>query len=166
MPKQTVRCAMKREHLIKQAYKSFSIFRKPDRCVLHDNSCLECRDHEKILKKTTRETLSPEIIGPVGYSPLPNMNPAAMAYFLQKLIELAVMKSNDWDGDPFLVRFINLVLEGPNNEQFSLLNKEQKKLILQTLDYLKSEYAEIIEYECWDEDLDEAIGNWRDDDSF
>jgi hypothetical protein len=146
--------------LIENAYISLSVFEKPIRCTIHDDDCLDCRDHENTLKKATRETLSIDDIGTVGWSPVPNMNPEAMSYFLPRLIELAVTEVNDSDGDPYMVRFINTVLEGPNVKQYSLLHEKHKKIVLQTLLYLRDHFFEIVKNESWDQELEIAISKW------
>ncbi len=150
-----------RKNLIESAYNVFRVFEKPIRCTIHDDDCPECGDHEKTLKKATRETLSMDDMGTVAWSPVPNMNAEAMSYFLPRLIELAVAKAIDLDGDPYMMRFINTLLDGPNGEQYSLLGEEHKNVILQTLLYLRGHYDKTIKEAIWDRELDMAINKWR-----
>ncbi len=60
-------------------------------------------------------------VGTIAWGPVPNMNAPAMSYFLPRLIELAVTKAIDRDGEPYMMRFINTVLDGPDGERFRLL---------------------------------------------
>lgn len=152
---------MDRKKLIESAYDVFGVFKKPLRCTIHDDDCPDCRDHEKTLKAVTRETLSTEDVGSVAWSPIPNMNAYAMAYFLPRLIELAVAKTIDPDGDPYMMRFINMVLSGPDGKRFRLLGEEHKYSIFQTLLFFKVHYLKIIEEDCWDRELDMAINRWK-----
>lgn len=89
------------------------------------------------------------------------MNAYAMAYFLPRLIELAVAKTIDPDGDPYMMRFINMVLSGPDGKRFRLLGEEHKYSIFQTLLFFKVHYLKIIEEDCWDRELDMAINRWK-----
>lgn len=157
----SIRRLMDRKNLIESAYNIFGVFEKPIRCAIHDDDCLECRDHEKTLKKATRETLSTDDVGTVAWSPIPNMNPEAMSYFLPRLIELAVTKAIDPDGDPYMMQFINTVLDGPDCERFCLLDEEHKCFIFQVLLYLKEHYYRIVKDACWDQELGMTIEKWR-----
>jgi hypothetical protein len=153
---------MTSEKLIWKAYKDFSIFKKPARCVRHDDDCPECRDHERLLKTIARENFSLEAIGTVAWSPVPNLNPEAMAYFLPKLIEFAVSNSHDREGDPFIIQFILYLTSGPGDEQFKLLGDPHVKTILDSLLYIQENYSQTVEIEGYHEELDAAISQWRD----
>ena len=102
----SVKYLMGKESIIKKAYNSFSAFSKPERCTIHGDECLNRNDHNDTLDNITREALSIEKIGPVGWSPVTNMNSEAMAYYLPRLIEFALLNVDDRDGDPYSVRFI------------------------------------------------------------
>ena len=100
-------------------------------------------------------------VGTVAWGPVPNMNAHAISYFLPRLIELALTKAIDRDGDPYMMQFINTVLTGPNGEPFRLLNEEHKNVVLHALHYLKAHYDQIVKNECWDQELDRAINKWE-----
>jgi len=153
---------MKQEEIIKKAYDIFSSFERPSLFTRtgKGDSDPESMEHDEALKGTTRETLSIPQIGPLGYSPVPLFTPEAMAYFLPRLIEFAVRNVEDSENEPYIVRFINLTLDGPNQKQFQLLKGSQKKIVFQALLYAKEKYYKIIEDLCWAEALDSAIGNW------
>jgi hypothetical protein len=147
--------------LIESGYNIFGDFEKPIRCMIHDADCPDCRDHEKTLKNATRKTLSINDLGTVAWDPVPNLNAHAMSYFLPRLIEFAVTRTIDCDGDPYMMRFINTVLGGPDCERFRLLGEEHKYLVFQVLLYLRAHYLAMVKDECWDQELDMAINRWR-----
>lgn len=154
---------MKQGEIIKKAYDLFGSFEKPLLFTLHgkDDNDPECRDHDENLRDTTCQTLTISQIGPVGYSPVPNFTSQAMAYFLPRLIEFAVRNESDSDGDPYIIRFINSMLGGPDSKQFELLNNEQREIVHKTLLYAKRKYFKVIENECWDDDLNIALNKWN-----
>jgi hypothetical protein len=157
----SVTCLMENESIIKKAYNTFSVFSKPKYCTVRGDDCLDCSDHNDTLYHITRESLSIEMIGPVSWSPLSSLNSEAMAYFLPRLIEFSVCNVDDRDGDPYAVRFIHSVLKGPDHDQFILLNREQRKVLYNTLLFIKEKYADIVEFECWGEELKKAITRWK-----
>ncbi|MBF0338428.1 MAG: hypothetical protein HQL05_11420 [Nitrospirae bacterium] len=132
------------------------MFEKPLKCTTHDD-CIECEDHENTLRNLKREYLSVEDIGTVGYSPLQNMTPQAIAYFLPRIIELALRNQKDTDKTPILVRLIVLLADDINKDRFKLLSNEQVDCILDVLLYIKSHYSDIVENECCSNELNNAI---------
>lgn len=153
---------MKQEEIIKKAYDLFGSFKRPFLLTLlsKDDNDPECMDHDEALKDTTCQTLTISQIGPVGYSPVPNFTSQAMAYFLPRLIEFAIRNVSDSDGEPYIIRFINSMLGGPDSKQFELLNNEQREIVHKTLLYAKQKYLNVIENDCWDNDLEIALKKW------
>jgi hypothetical protein len=151
---------MTKEELIRKAYQNFSVFKKPERCVRHDDDCPECRDHEQALKPLTRETLSMDNIGTVAWGPISNLNPKAMAYFLPGLIELAVSNANNRENDPYINQFIFTLLRGPEDDQFQLLEKPQINMVLEVLRFIKESHTETVSFEGYYQELESAIEIW------
>lgn len=154
---------MKQEEIIKKAYNLFSSFERPSLFTRldEDDDDPEANDHDNSLKNVNRRDLSIDKIGPVGYSPIPMFTPQAMGYFLPKLIEFAVNNVNDYDNDPYIVRFINSMSSGPEDYQYKMLNREQREIIYQTLLFAKQKYYEIIKFECWEDDVEIALNKWK-----
>ena len=154
---------MNQEEIINRAYDLFGSFEKPLLITRRseDDNDPECRDHDNSLQDTTNSNLSILQIGPTGFSPVPSFTPQAMAYYLPRLIEFAVRNVRDSDNDPYVIRFINSMFEGPENKQFELLNDEQRQIVYQTLLYAKENYYQIIENECWSDDLEIALYKWN-----
>jgi hypothetical protein len=154
---------MKQQEIIGRAYDLFASFGRPTlftRLSENDDDP-ECRDHDSSLQGASVHTLSISQIGSSGYSPVPQLTPQAMAYFLPRLIEFAVRNVNDSDDDPFVVRFIDSTLNGPNHKQFKLLNEKQREVVYQTLLYVKRNYSNLIEESCADKDLEMALNKWN-----
>ena len=154
---------MKQQEIIDNAYDLFGSFKRPSLFTLlsEDDDDPECRDHDNSLKGALVHTLSISQIGPGGYSPIPLFTPQAMAYFLPRLIEFAVRNVDDSNNEPFIVRFINSTLSGPNHKQFKLLNAKQQEAIYQTLLYAKENYYDVIEETCWEQGLEIALNKWK-----
>lgn len=151
---------MEKERLINESYKAFERFKQPARYTIHGDWCNECKEHEERLNKITRRLLTINQIGRSSWSPIPNLNPEAMAYFLPRLIELAVENVNDFEGDPFISRFLFWVMHGPETDAHKLLCKNHKQIVLKTLLFIRNHYSDVIEDECMDEELDIAIKKW------
>jgi hypothetical protein len=154
---------MNKEEIINRAYDLFSSFKRPLLFTRLNESedDLEARNHDDSLKNTTRRNLSVSQIGPVGYSPVPSFTSQAMAYFLPRLIEFAVKNVTDSDNSPYIIRFINSTLNGPDNKQFKLLDDQQREIVYHTLLYTKENYYKDIENECWEKDLEIALNKWK-----
>ncbi|WP_040333629.1 hypothetical protein [Candidatus Magnetobacterium casense] len=146
--------------LINRAYELFSDFDEPLKYTIHYN-CPECDDHEAVLRGLDRETLSGSDFGTAVYTPLWNMTAEAIAYFLPRIIELALNNETDADNTPILIRFINLSADGPKADRFELLSDEQVACISDVLLYIKSHHRDIVECECWSDELNSAINNWH-----
>ncbi|GBC60978.1 hypothetical protein DENIS_1938 [Desulfonema ishimotonii] len=151
---------MEKGRLIEKSYEIFSNFKQPVRYTIHGDWCLECNDHEETLNKATRKFLTIKQIGRSSWSPIPNLNPEAMAYFMPRLIEFAVENVNDFENHPFIVRFLYWVMDGPESDAHKLLCTTHKQIVLETLLFIRKHYSDVIEDECMEDELDTAIKNW------
>ncbi|MFP4477359.1 MAG: hypothetical protein ACLFOY_17485 [Desulfatibacillaceae bacterium] len=134
---------------------------RPAMCMSHGDDCPECRDHETSLSGKTRDTLVVEDLGTVAWNPLAHMKPSAMAFFLPTIIRLAVDNVPDADGEPFACRFINLVLDGPNDPRFRFFVPPERRAVVHALEFIREYLAEVVESEGWGGELDAALGRWR-----
>lgn len=150
---------MERNELIDKAYKAFANFQKPDQCTKYTD--LEDDEFNNLLLSATRRSLSVEQVGTVAWSPIPSMVPEALAYFMPRLIELAVTNEIDREGDPFFCYFINSFYDDPCNERFKLFGIEQKTLMADTFNFLCQKYLERLKLEGWYDEAYQAIENWR-----
>ncbi|MBF0339320.1 MAG: hypothetical protein HQL05_15990 [Nitrospirae bacterium] len=86
---------------------------------------------------------------------------ADLIILLPRIIELALNNETDADNTPILIRFINLSADGPKADRFELLSDEQVACISDVLLYIKSHHSDIVECECWSDELNSAINNWH-----
>jgi hypothetical protein len=90
--------------VIAEIDKTFGRCAKPDHFgnFLH---CEECAEHDQLLRDRTRETLTIEDVGNVGWDPLCFSSAAGIAYYFPKLARLAISPPTDqygWYGDQLL----------------------------------------------------------------
>ncbi len=149
---------MEKDELIEKAYKIFSNFKKPNQCTKYTD--IEDADFSDLLLSATRRGLSVEQVGTVAWSPIPSMVPEALTYFMPRLIELAVTKAIDRDGDPFFCYFINSFQAGPDSEKFKLFGPEQKKVVADAFNYLCQTYDEQLKVEGWFDEAYQVIKYW------
>jgi hypothetical protein len=129
---------MKRNELIEKAYLAFSKFRKPEQCTKYLN--FEDSEFNAMLLSATRRSLTIEKVGTVAWGPIPSIIPEALAYFMPRLIELAVTKAIDRDGNPFFCFFTNSFHEYSIGERFRLFGPDQKSVIADTFSFLCQNY--------------------------
>jgi len=84
---------VQRKELIEKAYLAFSKFRKPEQCPEYVD--FEDFEFNTMLLSATRRSLTVEQVGTVAWGPMSSMTPEALAYFMPRLIELAVTKAID-----------------------------------------------------------------------
>jgi hypothetical protein len=150
---------MDKEKLIERAYRVFSIFKKPVRCTKHMD--LEDAAFNKMLLSATRRSLTIEQVGTIAWSLIPSMTPEALAYFMPRLIELAVSKSPDVDGDPFFCSFINSFYQGPDIKNLELFGPDQKQVMVEAFRFLRQRYGEQLENEGWFDEASQAVQVWN-----
>lgn len=151
---------MKKQELIARAYQLFSQYEKP----LHSTNykhCEECKEYDELLNKITREQLSIEDIGTECWGPIPFLLPEATAYYMPRLIELALENVNNKDQSPYINQFINQTGTNPNRKSYSLFMPEHKQVIYQALEFINQNYRVIVEEHCWENGLDETLAAWH-----
>ncbi|MGM9482510.1 hypothetical protein ACS5PN_15065 [Roseateles sp. NT4] len=145
----------------REAEKSFACFNQPSSYIDPDLYEPERIDYEEMLGGKPREQLTAFDFGTSAWGPLCYLTPAAKAYLLPRLMELAAPDSRDKAGDLFMMQFINHFSEGPRHPSLSLLDASQRAVVAHFLEHLASEYGEFVAQECWDDVLAEGIRNWR-----
>ncbi|MDG9667785.1 hypothetical protein ONV78_08585 [Hahella sp. CR1] len=151
---------MKVADFVEDTYNLFESFEKPD-LATNIHHCDECRDHNDEVNRADRRDLSPEQVGTVCWGISSFLTPQAMGYYIPRLIELAVTGRNDKDGDPYMCLFLNQIGLNSGSEQFSLFSNEQRLAVRDSLEILKSNYLEILEEHCWEDEIDNAIIQWN-----
>lgn len=149
---------MEHDELIEKAYEVFSKYKKPVQCTEYTD--LEDAEFNSMLLSVTRRNLTIEQVGTVGWWPIPSMNPEALAYFMPRLIELAVTNAMDRDGDPFFCLFINAFHNYSIDERFRLFGLAQKYAMVETFKYLCENYQTQLEIEGWYSEAKQAAIDW------
>jgi hypothetical protein len=149
---------MKKDELIEKVYSVFSGFEKPEQCTNYLD--LEDAEFNTVLLSSTRRSLTIEQVGTVAWGPIPSMNPEALAYFMPRLIELAVSGTIDKDGDPFYCLFINAFYKDAKNKRFRLFGIDQRGAMADTFEFLCQNYQEQLAYEGWLEEAQQAVIEW------
>lgn len=139
----------------------FASFAKPGTYVASELYEPERAEYEEMLGGKQRELILASDFGSVGWGPLPHLTPEAMAYLLPRLMELAASEARDSAGELFMMRFINAISSGPSNWQYGLLNPDQRAAVASFLSQLAIVYGALIEQECWDDVLKQAIQRWH-----
>jgi hypothetical protein len=153
---------MKSSFALAQVAAAFSSFEKPSAYIESDLYEPERDEYEQMLGGKPREDLEATDFGTVAWGPLCHLTPAAMAYLLPRLMELAASNATDKIGDLFMMRFINRFSNGPSGAEFSLLNANHRAVIASFLEFLATEHGDLVSQECWEDVLAEGILNWRD----
>jgi hypothetical protein len=150
---------MRKEEIIKKAYSAFSAFVRPEQCTNYLD--FEDAQFNRMLLSATRQSLTIEQLGTVGWGPISHMNSEALAYFMPRLIELAVSGAIDRDGDPFYCRFINAFYEDPDNERFKVFGTDQKVIMADTFEFLCQNHQAQLEIEGWLDEAQQGAMEWR-----
>ena len=149
---------MKKADLIEKAYSVFSNFEKPDQFTKYTD--FEDAEFNPMLLSASRRSLTIEQVGTVGWGPIPSMNPEALAYFMPRLIELAVTGAIDRDDDPFFCLFINAFHDDSDAERFRLFGLDQKAVMADTFKFLCQNYQKKLEIEGWLSESQQAAIDW------
>lgn len=145
----------------REVEKAFACFEQPLSYVDPDLYEPERLEYEEMLGGKPREQLTAIDFGTTAWGPLCYLTPAAKAYLLPRLMEIAASEARDKLGDLFMMQFINHFSEGPGHASLALLDASQRAVVALFLEYLSKEYGERIAQECWDDVLADAIRNWR-----
>lgn len=141
-------------------YEVFRCFPKPDHSTRYQH-CGECMYYDELLRPVSNRDLSVEQIGVAGWGPVAFLTPDAMAYFLPRLMELAVHAARNVEGSSFIQQFLNQIgLSGRADPQFSKLGSEHVDSVRRCLDYIAERYGEEIAEECCEDWLAQALEKW------
>ena len=139
------------EDLVEKAYNVFSGFEKPEQCTTFDD--LEDSEFDAELRNVSRRELTSEQVGTVAWGPIPSLSPEAIAYFMPRLIELAVTGALNSDGDPFLIHFVNAFSDEPSGGRYRLFEQKHRAVVGETFAFLCGHSRDVLHAEGW---LDEA----------
>ena len=144
---------------VESTYELFSNFVLPLEATDVEH-CLECRDHNEEIGGADRRELLPSQIGTECWGIIRFLTPKAMGYYLPRFIELAVMAQNGKDDEPFMCQYLNQIGLSSGDECFSLLTREQRSKVCESLNIIKIKYYNVLVEHCWEDEIDEAIEQW------
>ena len=122
--------------------------------------CEECAEHDQLLRDRTRETLTIEDVGNVGWDPLCFSSAAGIAYYFPKLARLAISPPTDqygWYGDQLL---FHLTYGGTDNRFLQFCNAQQRRAVGQLLRHLQDSPSGRKEWFSSDDELVQARALW------
>jgi len=152
---------MNADELSRAVYSGFANIARPQHFTDYAH-CEECAEYDRQLQSVEGRALSASDIGTVAWGPIPFLTPQAMAYYLPRLIELALNGARNKENDPFVCQFLNQVARyGKGAKQFSCLSAEHKLLMLRSLEYISAAYLPEIEAQFYGDMLQEALHGWR-----
>ena len=151
---------MKTESILAGVYLAFSEFQRPEHCLPLDLYEPERHEFEESLACKTRENLRATDLGQLSWSPESLLTPEAVAYFMPRLIELAISGEFDANHEPYMFWFINSMSSGPSEPRYALFGSEQVKQVRLALEFLAENYRDQIKEACWHEALEDALRSW------
>lgn len=155
-----VRYPVKAEQLVPATYAAFAQFDRPETCIDPELYEPERDEYEQMLQGRSRTDLAASDLGQRSWSAEPYLTPSAMAHFMPRLVDLAVNKARDAEGDFYMMWFINSMSGRPAGKRFSLFDATHVAAVHRALNHLMANNRSLIEEECWLETLEEALTNW------
>lgn len=151
---------MEKEKIISDLYKAFRKVPRPKHFTDYKHS-EECYEHDQILLGTTLETLGPEHVGQSSYSPFPWMTARGFAHYMPRILELAIIGERNENGDLLLQDVLFYLAPGEGTDRFKKYNKHQVAAVYSALLFAKELYAEELEDNFYDEDMEKALTYWE-----
>ena len=151
---------MSREEIINDAYRAFSIFSRPEHFTNFAH-CEECAEHDETMRSHSLSDIGSNQVGNPGWSPIPFLTEQAYGYVMPRLLELALNNSINNDNDPFVFQYLLALTPLPEHRKLDYFTPEQSTVILNSLYYIRNNMASVIENECCESNLAEAITLWQ-----
>jgi hypothetical protein len=114
---------------------------KPEHFGNHTH-CGECAEHDQLLRDRTRETLTIEDVGSIGWDPICYSDSAGIAYYFPTLARLAISSRTyeyGWYGDHLLM---HLTRDGSDNSFLRFCSVEQRRAVGHLLRHLHENLPE------------------------
>jgi hypothetical protein len=144
---------------IKQA---FAGCRRPDHFTEYTH-CMECAEHDEVLRSHDVDTLRIEHIGNPGWDPICFISTEGFTYYFPALARLALAEPDNahgWYGGQLL---FHLCSDGRRNERLQACTPEQRRAVVEFLHHLAESRASLAESELSTDDLFQAIEIWSDE---
>lgn len=151
---------MSRDEIINDAYRAFSNFSRPEHFTNYAH-CEECAEHDETMRSCSLSDIGSNQVGNPGWSPIPFLTEQAYGYVMPRLLELALNNSFNNDNDPFVFQYLLALTPSPEHRTLDYFTPEQATVILNSLYYIRDHMATVIENECCESNLVEAITLWQ-----
>jgi hypothetical protein len=115
---------------------AFSACPKPEHFGNHMH-CGECAEHDRVLRDRTRETLTIDDVGNVGWDPIAFSDAAGVAYYFPALARLAMSPPTYEHGWYSGLLLIHLTYQGSDNLFLHFCNSQQRAAVGHLLRYLQ-----------------------------
>lgn len=153
---------MNKEQIVSEAYRAFSGFVRPEHFTNHMH-CEECAEHDETMRSRSLAEIGTQQIGNPGWSPIPFLTERAYGYVMPRLLELALSSGADGDADrdPFIFPYLLALTPSPEHRRLDHFTTEQRSVVLESLYYIRDRMRALVERECCESDLSEAIALWQ-----
>ena len=151
---------MSKEEIINDAYRAFSSFLRPEHFTDYTH-CEECAEHDATMRSCSLPDIGANQVGNPGWSPIPFLTEQAYGHVMPRLLELALNNSFNSDNDPFVFQYLLALTPTPEHRKLDNFTPEQARVILNSLCYIRDNMMGVIEDECCQSNLVEAITLWQ-----
>ena len=155
---------MNKRQLIQEGYLLFSIYQRPKNFYDGLDCDPESIDHERTLQSRNLSSLSLDDVACIGYNPITGILPEGMAYFMPRLVELALdMKAiSTHEVEPYLWGFILQIKPGLGWRKFSTFSNEHVSYMCKVLEFIGDTEMDYINDNCFVEEYRSAVDAWCD----
>lgn len=123
--------------------------------------CEECEDHDLLLRKRDRTSITVEDVGNPCWDPIDFISPQGMAYYMPALARLALRKptpEHGWYGERLI---FHLTYGGASNAFLNFCDPMQRNAIVALLTEMLSFGRNLQERLSDPEEVAQAIDSWR-----
>lgn len=146
--------------IVGEAYRAFATFKRPEHFTDHTQSP-EAAEHDQTMRSRPLSAIGVVELGNPGWSPIPFLTEEAYGYVMPRLIELAVSSSVERPGESFVFAYLLALTPAPEHRKLDDFTREQTAVVLESLHYMRDHMASIVEWQCCEDDLAEAITRWQ-----
>jgi hypothetical protein len=150
---------MLKEHIVREAYRAFGTFTRPEHFTDHTH-CPECAEHDQTMRSRPLSGIGVVQLGNPGWSPVPFLTEQAYGYVMPRMIELAVSSSVERPAESFVFAYLLALTPAPEHRRLDYFTREQTAAVLQSLHHMRDQMMPVIEQQCCESDLAEAIEKW------
>ena len=136
---------MNRHEILAEVRNAFSDLPRPVMFIRGTCNCEECLEHEETMQSFTPEALPLDKLDNPGWDPICFASDEAFAYLVPGLVEHVLEHTDD-----YITQFLYHL---ENSDRIARFTEEQARALLQVLDFLTLECAEILDINSAVDDL-------------